>query len=582
MSCQRFCIAAALVAAMFAPGVLGNDVVPSPVPKGLQRHIQRLEESIATELPYELGEEATVRLSANQTARLVCRDSVHVKDILVHWERPESGAGFGILYAYVVWSNGAVTGSGPHLRTAVGKNRRASKNRLMPSMQCLMETSWTIQADSINVVVFASTDPKDLRRNERPPLSREERVECFVRLWSEVGRNFAFFDQVPELDWDGVLTEYLPKAMADQTNYEFGCLMRRCVAQLKDGHTSFGVFGSPPQVLVRPPVLVHCVEDRALIVSVGKSDELLGAGLKRGMEITHVDGRSVREILADDLYPYIAASTPQARDLEAYPRLLDGPLDSVAVVRSRDLDGTFREVELTRTGLPVSGTWHRRPERDAGWLRDGIFYVPLEGFASRTIVDEFDGVFDEILKAQGLILDVRVNGGGNSDTGDAIVSYLTDEPLKTSRWKTRQYMPAFRAWGREEQWHEGTHDPVLPVKGRKPFLGPVVVLIGPRTFSAAEDFLIPLHASGRATLVGARTAGSTGQPLYVKLLEGVGMRICTKWDSYPDGREFVGVGVVPDVEVEPSQADVASGRYADGADPVLAKAIEVLRAQLQE
>lgn len=37
-----------------------------------------------------------------------------------------------------------------------------------------------------------------------------ERLEGFVLLWSEIKYNFAFFSRLPGLDWDKVLTEYLP------------------------------------------------------------------------------------------------------------------------------------------------------------------------------------------------------------------------------------------------------------------------------------------------------------------------------------------------------------------------------------
>ena len=56
--------------------------------------------------------------------------------------------------------------------------------------------------------------------------------------------------------------------------------------------------------------------------------------------------------------------------------------------------------------------------------------------------------------------------------------------------------------------------------------------------------------------------------------------ICTKWDSYPDGREFVGVGVIPDVPVYPTQREIADGLWADENDPILEKGLEVLRSQL--
>ena len=120
-------------------------------------------------------------------------------------------------------------------------------------------------------------------------------------------------------------------------------------------------------------------------------------------------------------------------------------------------------------------------------------------------------------------------------------------------------MPAYRAWGEEERWYNGKRSTINP-RTKTPFLGLIVVLIGPGTVSAAEDFVVALHAGGRAILVGGKTAGTTGQPLFIKLPGGGKGRICAKRDSYPDGREFVGIGVVPDVEVRPSQKSIATGK----------------------
>lgn len=36
----------------------------------------------------------------------------------------------------------------------------------------------------------------------------------------------------------------------------------------------------------------------------------------------------------------------------------------------------------------------------------------------------------------------------------------------------------------------------------------------------------------------------------IKLPGGGSARICTKKDSYPDGREFVGFGIKPDIEIK--------------------------------
>jgi len=62
-----------------------------------------------------------------------------------------------------------------------------------------------------------------------------------------------------------------------------------------------------------------------------------------------------------------------------------------------------------------------------------------------------------------------------------------------------------------------------------------------------------------AALIGERTGGSTGQPLPIELPCGAQARLCTKTDIYPDGRQCVWVGLIPDLEVHPTAADLTAG-----------------------
>lgn len=199
-----------------------------------------------------------------------------------------------------------------------------------------------------------------------------------------------------------------------------------------------------------------------------------------------------------------------------------------------------------------------------------MLYVNLPGFGNEQVVTDFQRIFPQVRKARGLILDVRQKVGGNAGHGYAIISRLINHPIERSHWKTRQYLPALRAWGQKEQWH-GEKDDVIPPNGETPFLGLIAILTGPRTETAAEDFVVALLASKRATVIGERTARSTGQPLVIDLPGRGRTRICTKRDTYPDGREFVGVGIVPDMEVHLMGAELAAGR-----DIILEKAIQIL------
>ncbi len=434
-------------------------------------------------------------------------------------------------------------------------------------------------------------------------LTADERLEGFVQLWSAVKSDFVFLDQRPGLDWDKVLREYLPRVRAEQSDEAYARLLSECVARLQDGHSVVwgegAWFAVPLYPRNAPPVAISPVEGKAIIADLVETEDVRRAGLTRGMEVTAIDGRPVREVLEHDLYPYLFASTQQGREAWAYPVLLEGAPGTTVSLGIRDLRGGTRTVTLTRVHLEdgtiaalfpkpwwaplvtmLRGTpvpWDRRPTREARDLPGGLLYVPIDSFMTDGPVKQFEALSPRLAQAKGLLIDVRENSGGSSGNAYGVVSYLTDRPLKTSHWKTRLHRPSVAMWSGKDEWSEGDQDAVQPVAGKRPFLGPVVVLIGPRTISAAEDFLVPLQSGHRATLVGQATNGSTGQPRTLQLPGGISATVCTKWDTFPDGREFVGVGVLPDVPVYPTQAEVAAGKWSGGKDPVLEKGLEVLR-----
>jgi C-terminal processing protease CtpA/Prc len=557
--------------------------------------VAKLREKVSRQIPYEFGtvEEVTI-VPEKKAVQLTCSDNPDdVEEILI-------GANSRHIYIYCILSSGSITGGGSR-REAPGSFRQVGGSaaigmweqkdgKIHVKFQLNDDVSAIIQSyRKLEKAAFPSgrfslkiQDWRVLFDDTElifPRLTAEQRVEAFTRLWSTVKFNFANFDLVPELNWDDVLSEYLPKAMRDQSNDAYIFLLQECIARLKDGHTSVGSSwgGGLPSRGPRPPLRIRSVGGKALVTEIVETEEIRASGIKPGDEITHVDGRTVQELLKENIYPYISASTPQGRDLEAYPRILQGLKESRVSLSIRTPKRAVHEVSLTRKASGRALLPRSRPKsvfeyRDIG---DGIAYVALNSFGDREIVQAFNEKFTQICRAKGMIIDVRKNGGGSSRHGHAIIALLIDEAIPATRWKTPQYRAAFRAWGRDEQWYDGGSKIINP-KTNDPFPGPVVVLIGPETNSAAEDFVVPLHAAGRATIVGQKSRGSTGQPLQFSFLDGkIGGRVCTKRDQYPDGREFVGVGIIPHVEVHPTPADIAAGR-----DVVLEEGIKVLKSKL--
>jgi len=554
--------------------------------------VQNIRKLATEERSYEFGTTAEITLSPVQALRLSCSANPEgIEEILI-------GATPDLVYTYCVLPSEGVSGGGSYLSTHKGSFRQTGG--------AVAIGRWEVEDQEVQLRFQLTNDEETIVRSYRelgqagkfstiiqdwsdivedleqlfPRLTAEQRVEGFVRLWTEVKYNFANFDLVPELDWENTLSEYLPKVMRDQPNAEYAQLLKRCVASLKDGHTSLISSWPGGSPTASPPVRLRSVRGKAIVTEVGNTDEIRQSGLKPGDEITHVDGRPVQQVLEQDINPFIFASTPQSRDLKAYPKILEGPKESEALLRVKTLEGAVREITLVRkaAGLYALPRPEMPPPLEYQDLGEGLSYVAINTYGTSSVVKAFDENLEQIRSSKGLIIDVRENGGGSSANGDAIIGRLIDKSIQSTHWRTPQYRAAFRAWGKKgdgEIWHDGGIGEIEP-ETDDPFLGPIVVLIGPRTFSAAEDFVVPLHVANRATIVGQKSGGSTGQPIMWSFPPGkISARICTKRDTYPDGREFVGVGIIPDVEVQPTVEDVISGR-----DVVLERGIEVLKEMI--
>jgi C-terminal processing protease CtpA/Prc len=296
--------------------------------------------------------------------------------------------------------------------------------------------------------------------------------------------------------------------------------------------------------------------------------------VERGVEITAIDGVPVKQFGADRVAPTRGASTPQDLDIKVFEySLLGGPLDTPVSLTLRDASGAVYTKSLPRKSGAEADKFPHEPFKAFEFkvLPGNIAYVALRAFGDDTCSKQFAANFEAIRKTDGLILDVRENGGGSSGVGWEILGYLTDRPFRSTQWRTRQYRPAERAWGRPERWYGDPGYDLTP-HGPDPYRKPVIVLTSARSYSAAEDFAVVFDAMKRGRIVGEATGGSTGQPLSVPLPGGGSFRVCTKHDRYPDGKEFVGVGIQPNVAVAPTVADFRAGK-----DTVLEAALKLFQ-----
>ena len=405
-------------------------------------------------------------------------------------------------------------------------------------------------------------------------LSVEERIAGLSLFWHEVRQHFVYFDHVPKLDWDKVFLEYIGKVSAAETTRDYYDVLMRLAPLLQDGHTN--IF--PPEQLVdqfyaRPPVRTALIEDRVIVLGVNSPS--LEKSVRMGDEIVAIDGMPVKAYAEQRVAPYASSSTPQDKQVRTYSYgLLSGPAERPLQLALLGADGKRREVTVARSGYQDV---RKRPQFEVKTLGNNVVYIALDHFESDESIKAFESALPAIYGAKALIIDVRNNGGGSSGYGHRILSYLSNKPVVGAASHVRSDNPVIRA-----QWHSAVswmridkaEDAMQPQA--RIFSGPVAVLAGPRSFSAAEDFLVAYDMLERGIIVGEATGGSTGQPLSFQLPGGGRARVCVKRDTYQDGRAFVGRGVQPHIEVRPTVQSVRLGK-----DPVLDKALAALSSKMK-
>jgi tricorn protease len=244
-------------------------------------------------------------------------------------------------------------------------------------------------------------------------------------------------------------------------------------------------------------------------------------------------------------------------------RVLNGPIQRDIRLTVRGLDGKDRDV-LVRP-VPYGALTRLLYEK---WIKDNrkrvdelskgtLGYLHIRGMDFPSFYRFEEELYSAGAGKQGLIIDVRENGGGS--TADHLLTALTQPAHATA-------VP--RGGG-----------PGYP-QDRKVYASwskPIVVLCNQNSFSNAEIFSHAIKTLKRGKLVGVPTAGgviSTGATTIMDLgmlrLPGRG------WFTIDDGEDMELHGAVPDVILWPQPAD-----HAKGIDTQLDKAVEVLSADVE-
>jgi len=355
------------------------------------------------------------------------------------------------------------------------------------------------------------------------PVEPFDFIDDFESIFKRVNRRYAYIDR-KHLNLDSLHAVFMGRLDSIRTKTDYSMLLREFFANLHAGHAdiAFSTRGLGRDIAV--------IENRVFFDY--PRIQLQNAGMMQGDEIVAVDGVPVQQWIKTN-ERYISALTDAFRYLRSAFEVMFSYTDSV------------RTFTILRNGLPLGMTLklHTNEKLDGPIRNKSIEWKELNVDFGYMAVNKMHGaVLDSLGKAMNELhhlpnLIVRRNGGGNSQIGDSLASYL----IKGER----------TAWN-------GTK--LLRRKDGYP--GKVYILMGTYSFSATESFIITMKESGDAILVGEPSGGDTGGfPLCFKSTHGIYFRIPTLDHMMtPGGHPLEGNAIQPHHIIPQTITDFLEGR----------------------
>jgi C-terminal processing protease CtpA/Prc len=415
-------------------------------------------------------------------------------------------------------------------------------------------------------------------------LSGESILDSYNALIDRLAERYAF-TELRGIDWEAIRAQYLPMVQdADANNdlTEYAYVLISIADGIHDAHVgvlpatadavqayrqALGVMaanltasvGATTMFVPNPDNREDPAAGTVQVVTVGESCPAHDAGWVPGTEIVSIDGKSLDERRAEIpvvLLGQTAGTEAHFISLTSQAVLDFAPGQQVSIEYRLPDEEEVRSVSMVAGTYPIGAPAPVTRE----WPEDSAYY---ERVGEHTVIhwDEFTddfptkvAIFEEALKAeqanpsQGIILDMRGNGGGWAGGYITLASYFyaADNPLQ---------FPVFENWTYNEQAGSlvKEFDAPLTVSSPNPdiaYTGPLTVLVDEKCGSSCEFFSQTLQKTGRAQVIGQyATAGAGGNIDQVTLPGGFIFQYTVGRSYYAgtDELNIEGKGVTPDI-----------------------------------
>ena len=268
------------------------------------------------------------------------------------------------------------------------------------------------------------------------------------------------------------------------------------------------------------------------VVSVRENGPAYQTGILAGDKIIEVDGVSCQGISSQEVSALLKGDV--------------GTTVSVEVLR----EGAVKRFSLTRDTIEEISAYGEV-------IEDNMGYIRITSFDLNT-AQQFEAALRQIEEAgvDGLIIDLRSNGGGVVEQSVEIADMLMDEGVVV-----------YREDGQGERMYYRTEDGRTDLE--------YVILVNGATASASEVLVAGVQDNEEGTIIGTQTYGKGIMQKTWSMKNGDGIEITFAQYYSPNGNVIHQVGITPDIVVELKESDT-DGNYIVN-DRQLKKAIDYLK-----
>lgn len=184
-------------------------------------------------------------------------------------------------------------------------------------------------------------------------------------------------------------------------------------------------------------------------------------------------------------------------------------------------------------------------------LENNIGYLVVESFEETMSDGRLNVMLNTMALCNGLIIDIRDNGGGKLSASESLASRFTEKKVTVS-------YTCYKSGPGHNDFSKLYRDELSPAEYDLRWIKPVVVLTNRGSFSSANDFACIMKPLENVTLMGDTTGGGGGMPMSSELPNGWVVRFSSApmFDADMNHVEF---GVAPDIRLDMKDEDIQAG-----------------------